>query len=553
VGGDAAAVLLAIANGQLVVARGPRAELRAGAAALLGAAASPIDEAALRGLARGRGATVRGIGWIDPQRVAAVAARSRGVIPELDELSPRCRQSALELLASLPRISLDWAEPSPARIALTASVELSPATAAALGAASRAAPSLPPKLAGRPLVAASVIAVPAPLGAPWKAHIDGAARACAAEGGTPTATSLPAPWNTLEAGALVLYGGRWQGFLPGELDGFAGVLAPQPGVILAALGRAAPSLARDPPKDGGGLVPLRVPELAQLVPDLGIARRGNLLLAAGGAVGKAHVGELTVRDAAPLLRLLVDISAIRARFARPAAQRATDDEYFTASSDEDGSWSSPLSSLVGAIELIAELAPAPAAGARLQLAIDVAQPPPGPASGSIDPRRALRDQCRALLRKSFAATAPALAKLGVTTELDGIARTYTTSVEASGAVHDCAKLSDAKRACILNALDPLAAAPRCAPSKDGFRPSELELPPLFSFFGPSPLEARFHPAIDGRALRASLVGRWVRKGPFGTETWQIDGAGNLTIRSELKGETPTTKRYRLEENVAGEL
>jgi hypothetical protein len=167
----------------------------------------------------------------------------------------------------------------------------------------------------------------------------------------------------------------------------------------------------------------------------------------------------------------------------------------------------------------------------------------------------VRDQCRALLRKSFAATVPALEKLGVTTGLDELARTYTTSIEAKLAIRSCAKLSEVARACLLGAANPIAAAPGCAPGERS-RPSALELPPLFSFFGPCPLCERLHPRIDeraGRAVRASLVGTWVRKDRWSSDTWKVDAAGNATITRTSQDEPPETRRYRLEVKVAGEI
>jgi hypothetical protein len=366
---------------------------------------------------------------------------------------------------------------------------------------------------------------------------------CAA-GGRPAATSLPAPWSTIEVGALVLYNATWRGFLPADLDGFVAVLAPKPERILGALGRGSPPILARPPGDGGASVPL---QLGPMFPGIGLLRRGTLLAATSGPTGKARVADLAVRDGAPLLRLFVDVARIRARLPGAGAEPADDGAFFTASGGEEGT---PLAGLFGTVELVGEVA---GRDARVRLTVDVPPPQRRTPAPAADPRDEVRRQCRAILRKSFTAAAPSLAKLGVTTDLDAIAETYTTSIEADRAVRSCAKLSAAARACLEGAADPIAEAPRCAPG-NVYRESELELPPLFSFFGPRPLEARLHPAIDGSALRKSLVGTWVHKDSWGrTETWKIDAAGGVIITNEDPEEPVETERYRLEVKAAGEI
>ena len=554
VDGEHGTLLASIAGDQLVVAIGERAQLTSQVATLLGAAPSPISEATLRQLAKDRGLATSGIGWIDPPRIAALA-KTPGAIPALDKLGDGCKAIVIAAIADLPRVSLGATETSANKLAFTASFELAAAPAAVLQQASRSTPSLPAQLAGSPLVAASLLVPPSPLGSPWIAHAERLAAACDANGKQkPTRPS--APWNTIQAGALAIYDGKWTGFLPDELDGFVGVVAPDPGSIVAAIVAVAPSLGRSPPRDGGPFVPLQL----QGLPEVGLARRGKLVLATMGPTSKARVADLAVRDAAPLFRLFVDVARIRARLPPDAKPRidTDDNELYRAdpASGAEATIASAVGRMLGTLEVVVEVADAEL---RLRITSELAPPPPvgkpaKPAQPS-DPRIAIRDHCLAILRRSFASTAPALAKLGIKTDLDGIAKTYTTSIQADSMMRSCAKLTDAARACLLAAPNPIAAAPTCARSTtSAFDRSALELPPVFSFFGPRPLEARLHPPIDGAAVRAKLVGTWVQKGHFETRTWVVDAAGKLvetTVDNDTK--TAETKTYRIGAKRAGKL
>ena len=489
--GDQSA-LVAITGGELVVARGDRTAIHASAAQVLAAAKVPVDEASLRKLASDHHYLPQGIGWIDPAHLT---------IPELASLDAPCRKGALEALASVPRIELGFTELTAKRLALGVGMRLDPPTTTALRAATHGMPSLPDHLAGEPLFALSLVIPPAALLAPWKQRFDRFVAAC------PDHTkqaSLPPPWDKLQAGALVVYGGAASGFIPYASDLVAAILAPDPEAITTAL---------------------HAPPIAYVLPRPTTSRRGPLVVATAGT-GAQRLSEIVTRDDAPGFRLMID-------FARLAHVRAKPDTDDTSPEPELGS---PLGAVISKVDVSIT------AGDELRLAVaaDLGPPQPRPAP---DPQFAVRDRCRALLRKSLAAALPAYDKLQITHGLDSLATTYLTSLDAGKSIESCTKLTEAQRNCLMTAPDPIAAAPRCAPGE--WKPA-WEPPPLFSFFTKvNPLDERLHPPIDGRALRDSLVGTWRGK----DQTWVIAKTGDVTITR--KDDPPAHERLEL--RAAGKL
>ncbi len=534
------ALLAAIAGNQLVIAHGPRDAIHGATTWLLGAAATPVTEPDLRKLASEHGLDPRGIGWIDPGKLAAVV-RQQGALPELDP--PACRAQVAALLASFDRITFGVSELSPTRIGLMAAVPVDPQTAAAFAAVCKGAPSLPAGLPGKPIVAVSYVAPPPVLSTAWTELGNKINAACDPNS---KSWSLPAPWNSITAAAFAVYGGEWKSILPDSIDGIAAVASPDPDKLLAAIGKAVPIAV--PPKDGGPFVDVPAAALGGFAPELALARRGQVLVAASGPLGKAHATDFATGTPAPLFRLVLDLARMR----RPDdATRDDDDAYYTAGGsfgDRIGA-TKMLFALFGTMSLAIEIH---GGEIRVQLSGD-AGPHQAAAKPPADPRAPVREQCRAILRHALGGTAPALAKLGVTEQLDEIATTYATSIEADGAIRSCAKLTAAQRACLAAAPDVLAAAKTCAPGPDGFRDSKLELPPLFSFFGPRPLEAKLHPPIDGKALVGKLAGAWVRKDDFRTETWVVDGSGNVAITKQETGSAAETEHGKLVADTAGAI
>jgi hypothetical protein len=534
-------LFVTISANQLIIANGPRDAIHDATATVLGAAATPVTDADLRKLAAASGLDARGIGWIDPKGIAELI-RQPGAIAELDDSPPACRSEVAADIASFDRITFGISELGSTRIGLSASVPIDPKTAAALAAVTIAAPSLPAALPGKPWIAASYTAPPAALSTAWTQLGTKLSAAC---GERTKRWSVPPPWDSMSAGALVVYGGEWKSFLPDSIDGMLAVASSDPGRLVDALGKLLPSAPQ--PKDGGPFVPLPSAELGGVVPSLALARRGPVLVAASGAAGKAHAADFSVGAPAPLFRLVVAIARMR----RPDSGKLDDNQFYTSGGSfaDQAHTDGIVYGLFGTTSLAVELH---GNEVRVQLAGDAAplRPAPRPVT---DSRTAVRDRCRAILQHAFTATAPALAKLGVTEQLDDIATTYVTSIEADEAILSCAKLTAAQRACLAAAPDVLAAAQTCAPDPDGFRGSKLKLPPLFSFFGPQPLETKLHPRIDGKATVAKLAGTWVRKTDFRTETWVIDGSGNVAITKRDNNADPKTERGTIAANRAGEL
>jgi hypothetical protein len=526
-------LLVTVAGSQLVVALGDRAVIDRRAAALVGRAATPVTEAALRAVVQQHG-FVTAAGWIDPGPLAASHA---GLV----DVPAPCRAAIVELFGALPRVAVGFSALDRDGIAIDAIAEVGNTVAAALAAARDAAPSLPGKLAGDPLFALAFIAPPDGIATTWRTRTERYQQACAPD----QAAAWGPPWNTIEAGAVVIYDARWQG-LPLRIDAFAALQAGDPAAILGSLAHHVPKFRA--PRDAGPFVTLRWPHL----PALEVARRGNRLLATIGARGKPRLADFSVREGGPLLRVHVDAQQIRAR-TRTGPGTVSDDEFFVSTARVEDPFGAVVAGLFGKTDLAATLEDA---RVRIRLATRIA-PRPRPAPPRRDRRLAIRDRCVAILEASFDAIRPALARLGVTQELDDIAASYLTSFEADLAVRSCAELDDEQRACLAASANPLADATRCAP-KPGYDDSVMRFPTLFSMSGPRPLEARFHPPLDpaeAARLRARLVGTWVREGGFGTETWTIDAAGDVIIEEVPRdGKTrPKTSRRRIALDARGQL
>lgn len=514
------ALLVSIAGEQLVIARGPRDVLDRDAARLVGAAPTPLADVALvRGVADRGLAPSLALGWIDAGRIAALVRASRTTA--LAGAPPRCRDEELDAFSGLGRIAIGLDVPAPDRVRVQAALPLDPATAAWLQASSASAPSLPAELADHPILALAVNVPLAHAPAAWRARLGTLESAC--DPG-PQRQEVPAPWSSVTAAALVVYRGRWNGLWPSELDGFAALAAPDLRPILDELGRLVPAFAGVHARDGGAFVPVPA-DLRPIASQLAIARRGTILIGATGAEGRAHAAVYAARGAAPLARLEIDVARLR-RSDQAAAP-----------------WS-----MISAVELQVT-----GTGRDLRAELGVTLASPHVPAHPTDPRAARRDECREILWHALAATRPALARLGITEELEALQATYTGSVEADVAVEGCMELDDRARACLLAAADPIASAPRCAPADDTPFESKMVLPPLFSFFGPDPLRARLHPPVDGAAIRARLAGTWSRKTTRDTQTWHADAAGHLTITDTPVGGVATPRRYTLQARVAGEL
>jgi hypothetical protein len=475
-------VAIAIVGSELVVAVGPPQSV----AALWPRLEAPAPEAS----------------FIDPARIAALGHAS------FPDLTARCRDEVLALLGTLPRVAIHVRELSPTRIALSVDAPLPSDLLDSLRTTAGSASLRLSESAPHPIFALSSILPPAS----WNDRLHRVTGACE---DSSSQLTLPAPWNGLRSVALAITAGHIGAQGPVGVEGFVAVDAPDPEAILEALAKLAPDQfpAGTSPRDGAAFTALPV---VSFLPALSLARRADVLLLAAGAGGqRAALASLTAHGA-PLLQMFVDLARITAPSDDPDASDSEASHYGFAA---ESGLARALTRLLGAFTLT--IAPT-SSGATLLIELTIPPPTKPPAPRPLTAKQLLRARCRRILRASFGAARPAYARLGLD-DLDDVERTYLTSLDADQYIEKCAKLDDKARACLEGATDPIAETDHCAGNDADSFPL-LEPPPIFSFFGERPLEARFHPPVDDHAARAGLAGTW--RSP--SETWVVTDVGDVT-------------------------
>jgi hypothetical protein len=542
-------LLVALPGGHLVVALGSPVEMRAAIPALLSGPGAPIDGAAVRRTAADHGLVTQGVGWVDLARVAALLEKSPDAGAWARRTDPRCVAEARTILATLPRVVLGIERISSARLVLAAVLELDPAVAAALQAERQAVPGVPTSFDPPPLVGFALHSPAAGTTAAWRERMIRLAQACG-EDNTDLITGPP--WDSVRGASLAIYDGTWTSILPENLQGWAALVTDAPEAVLDTVRKATP-LDRLAPPDGGAFVPLPG-VLDPVTRTASVARRGgSLIVALGGRGEELAKPILAPAGPSPYLVLFLDLARIVSRF-----KNAADDEeslVLEVGLRAEAGLDDALKRLASTITMIVEAGPrGPIARLDLGLAPKAPHPKPKPP----DARKATIAQCRTLLARSWTAVSPSLARLGVTTQLDELEKTYKTSIEARSYMEDCLALDVEARRCLIAAPNPVEAGPRCAPTMDHFKSTAAETPPLFSFFGPRPLEDRLHPPIDGAPIVARLTGTWVAKDDRydRRETWVVSpsGATVATVHDTWGGKAEVeTDEFKIEITRAGEL
>jgi hypothetical protein len=516
---------VAATGGELVIARGPDAEMTAMASVLDGSAAlpaPPLAADALDQLAAAHELGPYAVGYVDFARMGDRLRAAPGLLARTGlELppTPSCVDAVATLLAEIPRLAIGAGEVTAERIELRAEIALDPAEAAALRAAQAPIAGLP--LDGTPLIGFALAGSGVGGDPAWHAKLLPLIGRCKPE----AALALVAGgFNSMRGVAAAIYDGKMDGFFPSQIDGYVALISDDLAEVMKEARGAGVGNGRLP-ADGAPFAKLSVSAaMRSFAPSAKIARRGKSLVFASGPTGRAHAeATFGTTTPAPFMQLIVDFGRIAgwqpANATTPSgpaadADRVRADDGLLADAGWSEAWRALLSTLAVTIEtnqrgIVARVV----LGLAPPGAVD---PPPPPPSAEVR-------VCRRILSRAWRAAEPALARLGVTSEVAKIEDTYRTGLDTNDFAKACLALAPGPRACLLAAADPLAAAARCVAD------SSFELPPLFSFFGPQPLDDRWPdrrrvPLPDETAFVIPVTDLWPTAG------WLVrDAAGCAAI------------------------
>jgi hypothetical protein len=164
-----------------------------------------------------------------------------------------------------------------------------------------------------------------------------------------------------------------------------------------------------------------------------------------------------------------------------------------------------------------------------RLETDASPTEAGPAN---DPGPAAGVECRQILRRSWTAIQPALARLQVAPQ--PLEREYL-GVLGDAFVTGCSSLRPAQRHCLAIARSPPLALETCGINRDRSPADRVLLPSLAAHI--TLLDPPALPPGAGARLLASLVGTWVNTGADGqiNATWSFSADGRLQIRERKAG------------------
>jgi hypothetical protein len=523
------AIHVAVRDGYLVLARGEPAAMTAVRGVLDGTSplpAPPLAVDALDELAAAHALLPSLVGYVDFARIgdrlkAAPAALGVDLPP-----TPGCADAVAALLARIPRLVVGVRTMTAEKVELAAEIAIEAAELATLRAAQRPVAGLP--IAGSPIIGVALAGSGKDGQAAWREALFPLIGQCVPEAGL---ALLASPVSDVRAFAAAIYDGTMQGFFPTAIDGYVAMAADDLDGVVRSAGRAGLGNVRVP-ADGKPFAKLSVSRsMRAVLAAASIARRGDTVVMATGPAGRTQAETTFGATApAPFLQFVLDLGRIdRWQPASATNEPPSDADRVRKGSTllADAGWEEARRALITTVALTIETNERGIVG-RFELGLappgDVEPPPPPPS-------REVRE-CRRILDRAWTAAAPALARLGVTTELDEIERTYRSGLDTLDFGKTCVALPPAERACILAAADPLTGAARCVPASSPGASGSLELPRLFSFFGPQPLEERWS---DLRRVPVPDEATFLvpTRYPTGDEGWLVrDAAGCTAVSAE---------------------